>query len=98
MRLCFPALLFYVGLLLPVVSCVLFLVSDLARLVSTVQIKVVSIYFFAALNLQLESIKTFLTLKLSWYHKSDSMFSSSEPVVPRTLTLPVFVLDCPSIA
>ena len=30
--------------------------------------------------LYLQSIKTFLTLQLSWYCKSGSMFSSSEPV------------------
>ena len=44
MRQCFPALLFYVGLRLPVFSRVPFLVSDLACLVCSVQIKVVSIY------------------------------------------------------
>ena len=38
--LCFPALSFYVGLQLPVFSRVPFLVSDLACLVCTVQIKV----------------------------------------------------------
>ena len=43
-RLCFPALFFYVGLRLPVLFCVPFLVSDLACLVCTVQIKVVSLF------------------------------------------------------
>ena len=42
-RRCFPALLFYVGLRLPVFSRVSFLVSDLACLVCTVQIKVLSL-------------------------------------------------------
>ena len=43
MRQCFPALFFYVGLRLPVLFRVPFLVSDLACLVCTVQIKVVSL-------------------------------------------------------
>ena len=43
MRRCFPALFFYVGLRLPVLFRVPFLVSDLACLVCTVQIKVVSL-------------------------------------------------------
>ena len=41
----FPALSFFVGLLLPVIFRVPFLVSDLACLVCTVQIKVVSLLF-----------------------------------------------------
>ena len=43
MRRCFPALSFYVGLRLPVLFRVPFLASDLACLVCTVQIKVVSL-------------------------------------------------------
>ena len=43
MRRCFPALFFYVGLRLPVIFRVPFLVSDLACLVCSVQIKVVSL-------------------------------------------------------
>ena len=42
-RQCFPALFFYVGLRLPVLFRVPFLLSDLACLVCTVQIKVVSL-------------------------------------------------------
>ena len=41
---CFPALLFNVGLQLPVFSRAHFLISDLACLVCNVQIKVVAIY------------------------------------------------------
>ena len=41
---CFPALLFNVGLQLPVLFRVPFPISDLACLVCTVQIKVVAIY------------------------------------------------------
>ena len=44
MRLCFPALLFYVGLRLPVFFRVPFIVSDLACLVCTVQIKNVCLW------------------------------------------------------
>ena len=60
-------------------------------------------WLVAARNLQ--SIKTFLTLELSQYIKSGSMFSSSASCCPQrllqTLKHPVFVLaspTCPSCA